>query len=214
MARFFWISRILEESNYLYDSVIELGCGDGKVLDFLPKKPESYYGFDANSHGGLAIVEEKWKNDPNIKFIFCNRPENIKTDGKYFDIAICMETLEHVRDDMVAPYLETLSKLSKTILLTVPNEKGIVFFFKYVFTKIAYENKRNYTFYEFLNTTLKRVHKVEHNGHKGFDYELVIEAMSNYFDIIEIVGIPLKLLPVNLNVYVGIVGRSRNFRNC
>lgn len=215
LARFYWISNTLQRLNYAYDSVIELGCGDGKVLNYLPKKPKSYYGFDANSHGGLDIAKEKWKGNSKFKFIFCNKPEDVKTDGECFDIAICMETLEHVPNDMVELYLEILSKLSKTILVTVPNEKGIVFFFKYLFTKIAYRNKRNYTLSEFLNTTLNRVYKVEHdNGHKGFDYKLIIEAMSSHFDIVMVSGIPLNLLPVNLNLYVGIVGRSRNYKNC
>jgi len=42
LARFRWFIREITKLRCPYDSVLELGCFDGKVIDFCPKKPMRY----------------------------------------------------------------------------------------------------------------------------------------------------------------------------
>lgn len=192
--------------------MIELGCFDGKVIDFLPVRPILYHGFDANWEGGLDLAKQKWNDEPNFTFSYCCVPGDMDIAGKQFDIAVCMETLEHIPPNLVEDYLDKLAEVTKQyVFVTVPNEKGVVFFLKYLAQK-AFLKAHPYTFREFINTTVGRTHKVERNEHKGFDYQVIIQMMSRCFDIIHIQGIPFKHLPTYLNFTVGIIGRPKRLR--
>ena len=92
--------------------------------------------------------------------------------------------------------------------MTVPNEKGLVFFFKYLSKKFFFGDSKNYTMREFINATLGRMDNIPRKEHKGFDYKIVIESISKYFEIQEITGYPFGFLPEFLNFGVGIIGRK------
>jgi 2-polyprenyl-3-methyl-5-hydroxy-6-metoxy-1,4-benzoquinol methylase len=209
-ARFEWLARSLLRLECAYPKVLELGCYDGKVIDYLPEKPTSYLGLDANWEGGLDIAEDKWKNQSNYMFRQCTTPEQMGIIGKQYDISICMETLEHIPPQMVAPYLEKLAKVTKEyIFITVPNEIGMVFFFKHIAKKLFFGDAESYTVSEFINETLGNTDKVKRIDHKGFNYKQLITQMSDYFDIVEISGFPLAFAPTSLNFSIGIIGKSK-----
>jgi len=85
--------------------VLELGCFDGKLIDSCPKKPTCYKGFDANWERGLDQAKEKWKTHPNYSFFKASIPEDMYFEERErFDIAVIMETLEHVPPDLVDGY--------------------------------------------------------------------------------------------------------------
>lgn len=209
LARFRWLAQSIEEQECHYQSVIELGCFDGKVIDFLPVRPILYHGFDANWEGGLDLAKQKWNDEPNFTFNYCCAPGDMDIAGNQFDIAVCMETLEHIPPNLVEDYLDKLAEVTKQyVFVTVPNEKGVVFFLKHLVQK-AFLKAHPYTFREFINETLGRVNKVERSQHKGFDYQVIIQMMSTRFDIIHIQGIPFRLLPTWLNFSVGIIGSPK-----
>ncbi|OQW92732.1 MAG: hypothetical protein BWK78_00800 [Thiotrichaceae bacterium IS1] len=210
LARFNWLINRLAKLNCPYESVIELGCFDGKVINFLPSKPQRYLGLDANVEGGLDLAKEKWQQEANFTFKYCLTPDDMKLEGEQFDIAISMETLEHVPPTLVKPYLEELSKAIRGyIFITVPNEKGLVFLSKYVTKRLFVGDAHKYTLTELTNATLGRMHKVERNEHKGFDYEQLVKDISEYFQICEVSGIPFGFLPISLNFQVGIIGKKK-----
>ena len=123
MSRFEWLSKSLRKLNGEYQTCLELGCFDGKAIDFLPIKPIHYVGLDANWEGGLELAKAKWKKEPQYEFKQCNRPEEMQLKGETFDISICMDTLEHVPPDLVNAYLKELAKSTKKyIFVTMPNE--------------------------------------------------------------------------------------------
>lgn len=210
LARFRWLAKSINELQCPCETVSELGCFDGKVIDFLPIKPLLYWGFDANWEGGLDIAKQKWSDEPNYTFTYCCKPEDMDTNGRQFDIGICMETLEHIPPEMISGYLEKLQKATKHyIFITVPNEKGLLFLFKYLIKRTILEAKP-YKFMELVNTTIGRTHRVERNQHKGFDYQVLIETLSNYFNVIHVTSIPLRQLPLSLSFTVGIIGKVRH----
>ncbi|EDN70406.1 Ubiquinone biosynthesis O-methyl transferase [Beggiatoa sp. PS] len=210
LARFKWLTNCLTKLNCPYEYVIELGCFDGKTIEYLPSKPMRYMGIDANVEGGLDIAKEKWAQEKNFTFQYCLTPSDMKLENEQFDIAVCMETLEHVPPTLVKPYLEELSKVTKEyIFISIPNEKGLIFFLKYLVKKLIVGDVHSYTLSEFVNATLGRMNKVERNEHKGFDYQLLIKDVAKYFDIYEISGIPFNFLPLFLNFQIGIIGKKK-----
>ncbi len=209
LTRFLWLRRKLLELNCPCARVIELGCFDGKVIDFLPQKPDYYVGYDANWEEGLSLAQEKWKRHPNYHFRICATAEEMDLGSDRFDIAIAMETLEHIPEDALRPYLGKLAGATERyILITAPNEKGVVFFFKYL-VKLLFGEVEKHSLAEFMNATLGRSHRVRRGHHKGFDYEWLTRVVSEYFDVIEVSGRPFPRLPPALNFTVGIVGRRK-----
>jgi hypothetical protein len=53
-ARFHWLSRALKQHKAYGGSILELGCNDGRILDFIEFTPTQYVGYDADWEGGLA----------------------------------------------------------------------------------------------------------------------------------------------------------------
>lgn len=209
-ARFEWLVKSLLRLGCESDTVLELGCFDGKVIDYLPNKPTHYRGLDANWEGGLDIAKERWRTEKNYVFKYCTTPEEMGIAEEKYDISICMETLEHVPPQIVAPYLEKLAEATKEYcFVTVPNEIGIVFFFKHIVKLLLGGDPYNYTLKEFIYETLGNTEKVQRSTHKGFNYNDLVTTISDYFEIIEISGLPLTFAPASLNFGIGIIGKPK-----
>lgn len=208
-SRFYWVANSLISLQCRYESVLELGCFDGKIMDYLPSKPLRYLGLDANWEGGLNLARERWGTESGFRFEECHTPQDMNLNNEMFDISLCMDTLEHVPPAMVEPYLYQLSQVTrKYILISVPNEKGIMFLLKFLVKKLFSGDTQDYTFYEAISATLGRMENVVRREHKGFDYETLLESISKNFKIYGISGYPFPFLPVWLNFGVGIIGVS------
>jgi 2-polyprenyl-3-methyl-5-hydroxy-6-metoxy-1,4-benzoquinol methylase len=210
-ARFEWLVKSLLHLRCKYQTVLELGCYDGKVIDYLPERPTRYLGLDANWEGGLDIAHNKWRNQKNYVFRECSTPEEMGIGGEQYDISICMETLEHIPPQIVTPYLEELAKATNGyIFVTVPNEIGIVFLFKHVMKRL-FGDAESYTFSEFINETLGNTDKVKRREHKGFNYNKLVLQISDYFEIVEVSGHPFAFAPASLNFGIGVIGKSKYY---
>ena len=123
-ARFKWISSQLSGLQCATDSVLELGCFDGKLLDFLPNRQSRYVGFDANWEGGLDMAMRR--STDSYSFFRASSPEEMNRDSKdIFHIAVIMETLEHVPPEMVDGYLRKIAQhLDGYLLLRSQMKKG------------------------------------------------------------------------------------------
>lgn len=208
-ARFIWIRQKLLELGCPCARVIELGCFDGKVLDFLPNKPCYYVGYDADWEDALSLARKRWKDYPNYHFRYCTTPDEMVLGDDRFDIAIAMETLEHVPEEMLAPYLAKLAGVTdQYILITAPNEKGVVFFLKYLIKLLSGEVEKH-SLTEFVNATLGRMDRIKRGHHKGFDYMRLVRLVAEYFDVVEVSGLPYAALPTAVSFTVGIVARRK-----
>jgi cyclopropane fatty-acyl-phospholipid synthase-like methyltransferase len=107
LARFRWLRDSIRRFGIPTRSVFELGCFDGKALDYLPDGyPQRYRGFDTNSEGGLDIARTQWKDHPQFKFNQVQTLEQIDIEGDApYDLAIAMETLEHLPPEQLDAYL-------------------------------------------------------------------------------------------------------------
>ena len=213
LRRFYWVAAQMRRLNSNQVSIIELGCFDGKTIEFLGSQPEAYLGLDANWEGGLDSGKAKWKDFANIEMKLCRKPEDIPSPQKFFDAGICMETLEHVPPDMVEPYLQKLSQVIEGYLfLTVPVERGLVFLLKHGLKKILGMKDDTFNKMEFANSVLGRLDKVSRREHKGFDDRMLVKQVEKYFDVVSVSGVFPGLPVLSLNLTIGIIARTRGPR--
>ncbi len=204
-ARFHWATSALAESSS-DSSVVELGCFDGKVLEFMPFLPKRYVGFDANWEGGLELARTKWIDYPNFEFKICSSPTEFNSAIERFDIGICMETLEHLPELDLERYLEALaSMVDKKVLITVPNETGLVFLAKRIAKRVCGHRDDNYTAVDIFWLTIGRVDKVCRDQHKGFSWKGLLKKLDSKLRVTRIEGRPFRWLPPSLNLTICIV---------
>lgn len=210
LRRFYWLKKQLEEYGKNNASFIELGCFDAKTLDFIPKVQLGHYlGLDANWEKGLDDAKGRYKDDPRIIFQYCSKPDEVPTNDAKYDFGIALETLEHVRPELMDAFLEKMFfNIDGYIFITVPVERG---FSLLVATAIRIINRtwEKYGLLEWLNAFLGRMHKVSRIEHKGFDDRIFINQVSKYFDIEKIEGIFFNTPYANFNLSIGIVAKSK-----
>jgi len=210
-ARYYWLEKKLMQYSPEYKSVIELGCYDGKTLNFLNQNI-SYTGYDANWEGGLDIA--KSKNLANAKFISSETISEFNPDRIQYDISICMETLEHLPIIELDNYIKILHESTKQYcFITIPNEQGLILVAKYFTKKYIIRNVTEaYSIKDLYNGFIGRTDRIKRNegGHKGFDYNNMIESLSSQFQLIEINGIPFQKLSAKMNFSIGIVLKKKD----
>lgn len=215
LARFHWVADEIRRLGCPADSMLEIGCYDGKLLDFLDHTPSRYAGFDANWENGLGLARERWGGRPGVTFTEAETPDDLGLGADdVFDVAVSMETLEHLTPEVVDGYLRAVADhLKGYLLITVPNEKGLIFLSKYCTKRLLGAGVERYSFGDLVNATFGRMHKIDrtkHAGeHKGFDYRWLIREISRYFDVQRVQGLPLGLLPPSMNYGVAILAKSR-----
>lgn len=209
-ARYELLKSWLAELNCATKRVLELGCFDGKAINFLPTPPEYYLGFDANWEGGLSIAREKWKDNINYVFRECTVPEQMDVGEERFDVSICMETLEHLPPETVSSYLGKLANSTENYLfVTIPNETGPFFFVKHLIKAMVGDTQK-YELSELFHQTIGNTERVERDQHKGFNYKNMVQEISNHFEIQKVSGYPLTLLPPGMNYGIGIIAKKRH----
>jgi 2-polyprenyl-3-methyl-5-hydroxy-6-metoxy-1,4-benzoquinol methylase len=211
LSRFYWLAAQMRRLNLNRVRIIELGCYDGKTIEFLDSAPEHYLGLDANWEGGLDSGKVKWKAFPNVELKHCRIPEEIPTQQNAFDVGVCMETLEHIPPDAVEPYLLKLSQVIEGhLFITVPIERGLVFLLKHGLKKIFGMKDDTFHKMEFINCVLGRMNKVKRREHKGFDDRALVRQVEKYFDVVSVSGIFPGIGILSLNLTVGIIAKTRS----
>lgn len=205
-ARFRWLAHTFRRLGCVPDSVLELGCFDGRAIGYLPRVPARYIGCDANWEGGLDLAREAWRGNAGIEFRECRCADDVRLGGETFDAVICMDTLEHIAPAALPDFVELLSRAArKHVLVTVPNEKGIAFAAKYLLRAVLGGNE-SYTLREAVDAALCRLDRVARREHKGFDYAEVVTLLGRRLRIESLSGIPFAILPPSMNASIGIVG--------
>jgi hypothetical protein len=209
-ARFLWIKKMVIKYQPDNSCIVELGCFDGRVLKYIPS-PKLYFGFDADWEGGLTNAKSTYAGNSLYHFIKCIVPEELDTDHNEPTFAISLETLEHIPPEILQGYINRLSNIIRSggyFFVSVPNEKGIIFFFKHLVKLIFLEGAKKYTFSEFIWATIGRLDKVERSDHKGFDWLVLQRELEKEFYLIESAGIQMPWLPRSMNASIGMVFRK------
>ena len=100
-------------------SVLEVGCGEGFVLDFLMKRqPEAHYTGVDLSAGAVAMARRI--TAPGIDYA-CGHGARLPFASGTFDLVVLSEVLEHV--PLPEPVLQEALRLSRgRVLISVPLE--------------------------------------------------------------------------------------------
>ena len=209
MNRFFWLQTQLQRLPSSPKRIIELGCYDGRSLDFLPAQPDYYLGLDAGWEGGLAIGQKKFADARHIDLRLCQKPGDIP-DCPPFDVGICLETMEHMNYDLAESYLRRLRAMIRGYLfVTVPREHGLIFPFKYAMKHFFFTpDDATFSWRDIWLLTFGQTAKVQRKEHKGFDERVLIKIISRHFRIEAVTGIFPPHVPRALSFAVGIVARS------
>ena len=125
-----------------------------------------------------------------------------------FTVGVALETLEHVRPEHLDRYLSELRRIvAERVLITVPNEIGLVFLLKFLGKAVLGTQTRRYGAADVLWQTLGRTHRVVRADHTGFNHRIFLKAMRRHFTIDKVVGLPLEGLPTGLAFTIAILAR-------
>lgn len=98
-----------------FDSIIDIGCGTGILLNSLNLENKKVKGVDISSTG-IKVCKKKM---PKGSFEVMNIEKKVPKET--YDLGFCSEVLEHIEDDLKA--MKNLRKLCKTIIISVPSGK-------------------------------------------------------------------------------------------
>lgn len=209
-SRYRWVAGEISKLGLESPRIIELGCYDGKILDFLAQRPSHYLGLDANWEGGIDIGRKRWEDRPEVELIECLSPNDIPRQEPY-DVGICMETFEHLDDELLVAYLEALRGLvTRRMYITVPVERGLLFLLKHGAKSLfRAKGKGTYTAADIWNLTLGKTDAVERDQHRGFDDRKLLALVSRFFKVEEVRGV-FPGVPVRTwNLTLGIVASPK-----
>ena len=206
-SRFLWLKEMIQKKSTSKLRIMELGCLDARILNYLPKDSvEYYYGIDAGWDGYTDSAKEKYKNSNNINFLISTNPEDISTKEKA-DAAIAMQVFEYIPDDQYKKYFQKfLDAGCKDVFITVSNERGLFMFVKLLVKKLLGKNVASYSFKEIVYLISGKMDKIERKpgSMKGFDYKYLVSEIEDIYQIEKIVGLPFPKLPLALNFTIAI----------
>ena len=134
-------------------------------------------------------------------------PAAFSPDAVY-DLFVSLETLEHIEPAALDAYLRRVSESLASggrLLISVPNETGIIFVLKQLNKKVLLEGARKYSAREFLWQTFGRVENVARDEHKGFSWRRLKSHLEYYFVVDRVEGLQIPVLGPSLNASVGLV---------
>ena len=130
-----------------------------------------------------------------------------------FNLGVSLETLEHIKPELLDAYLQELARIVHGYLLfSVPNEKGFIFLLKYLLKFLTRSRGgETYSLSDIVNLTLGYTSRVKRNDHKGFDFEVFKGQVEKYFDLVKMEAGPISFLPPRFNMTVTFVVKTRSY---
>lgn len=103
-------------SRYEVASILDIGCGDGVVSQFLPKGV-AYQGLDIVD----ACIYEQRHDNPSVQYINSEKiPELMQSQGPW-DMVFILDVLEHTRD-FTGLFSLALKRSDGCVVVSLPNE--------------------------------------------------------------------------------------------
>jgi ubiquinone/menaquinone biosynthesis C-methylase UbiE len=106
-------------------SLIDIGCGTGEFIFQLKDRFESSVGIDVN-HLALDFASKKVGKDEKV-FLYEGELDSFHFPREHFDICLCLDVLEHVRN--LYPLVQEIYRIllpKGEMIVTVPNWYDII----------------------------------------------------------------------------------------
>ncbi|MEG8947532.1 class I SAM-dependent methyltransferase [Rosettibacter firmus] len=144
---FFQIKEIIEPAS----SVIDVGCGTGRLSFFIADKVSNVVGIDLSQKNIERANKNLSKNpDKKISFVHTDISSMISKNEK-FDYAVMTYVIHEVNEDERVEFLKQLSRIADKIIIgdySVPEHPGIFSFLNVVIEFLAgsehYNNYKSY----------------------------------------------------------------------
>lgn len=112
-------SLLIEAKSANIKTICEIGCGEGELLKiihhYLPNA--KIYATDI----GPSVIKQAKDNTNNIPILFSvQNAEKLNYKNQQFDLVICCEVLEHLKNPQLA--LNEIQRIGKSAILSVPIE--------------------------------------------------------------------------------------------
>lgn len=189
--------------------ILDFGCFDGRLATYLPDEI-NFTGVDANWEGGLDQAIKNFESAHNRVFVNSAQQEwkTLKVD-----CITSLETLEHIPEAEVGSLIQNFKQISDTLVVTVPNEVGLLFGIKFIIKWLFYSPEA-YTVKEYFYQLIGLSSRVERDQHKGFNYNHLIGVFRNAgFELILKEGVQFPWLPHYLSPQIGLIFKIEERKN-
>ena len=207
--RFWWLVDRLRRMNVRHGDVIEIGCYDAKTVSYLERSGiavSRYVGYEANNEIA-SRAQAHWAARHEVTIMKSTRPADVDLSNM-FDIGICMETLEHLSDELVDGYLKILAHVVHgPVFFTFPVERGAMLVAKQLGYRVFGMNGERLSWRDLLAGALSQTDRIPRHEHRGFDDRRMVERIAQYFDISESRGLFVPYF-MTLNFTIGVIGTA------
>jgi len=227
-SRFQTTRRLLENYADSNGKLLDYGCGDGTFLAMVNDLFSEAVGADLALRQ-VQDCQERFAEVSQLSFVHTSELE-LKPYQSSFDVAVCMEVLEHCLPEQVEHILSQLQQLVKPtgiIIVSVPIEIGSSLLIKQLTRNIAgllrqgdyAASIERHTLKEFMqlifakgSTHIQRPIYGDSNpyhGHKGFNWRSLRLKLAERFEIEQTCFSPLGGLGGFVSSQVFLVCRNR-----
>jgi SAM-dependent methyltransferase len=114
------ILKIIERNNLQPESVCEVGCGSGEILNQLYLKMPETVDFTGYEISPQAFELCKTRNKQRLNF---NLGDLVRQENVYFDVLLCIDVFEHIEDYLT--FLKDLQKKAKYKIFHIPLDLSV-----------------------------------------------------------------------------------------
>jgi SAM-dependent methyltransferase len=105
-------------ADYVNGDVLEVGCGEGRGIDWVIRKVTSYTAIDKIAQ----VIEKLQVKYPTAKFLSGNIPPLSEFADNSFDVVLSFQVIEHIEDDgLFLKEIHRVMRPGAIALLTTPN---------------------------------------------------------------------------------------------
>lgn len=193
-------------------NILDLGCGPGQLLELIKEEFRSnnfkYTGVDTSSK--FIEIARKLVDGSNATIIKQEVSGFIMSTETDSQIICLLEVVEHMSDSEFHSLISELKKKKfKCIIITVPNETGLVLVLKNLIACLmGYKRFKEYSLIENLNILFGRWENIcpIARQHKGYKWWVTLHYLTVAFPRrVTLFSVPFSCLPRCLTPTIGFV---------
>lgn len=192
--------------------ILEIGAAHGKVFQALNDRFNIEYTGIEIEESFVTLAKERYGHCDNFQIHHADALDKLSLiqDHEY-DVAISLETLEHIPEHNVVRLLEGLRDSQvKHFVFSVPVEIGPIIWIKNIGSYLmGYLRYKEYTPAQTFWAGLYALDRLPRHGlaHIGFDWRWLAQTVRHNLTITKIKRLPLPFLPTGLSTSIMIFAK-------